>query len=224
MVRNKGELVAAANAWMGEATRDIAQKMGQFMNATGLTAADIAGLLDADVQMINGILNKTCDIPMSLFAKILISTGHAVQIVPEKELEQAMRRGRGKMPQRNGEWNAPNIERDARGRFVPRGGASVPREDLPSRGGFVPPMPSMPEGGFVEGYPMPNMEQAFGMVPQQANQETAAPHEGEVRRVANANPNNAGANDAAINALFEAVQSNPQLAGLFGAVLDKLNQ
>lgn len=221
MVRNKTELVSAAQEWTNIAKRDIQKKLMQFMRITNLPVERVASLLDVDINTVNRMIEGTLDIPMSLFAKILISTGHAIQIVPEVELAKAQCKCHQNAIQHRGP------ARGADGRFVSRGQMPIPNGyPMPPRGEF-PPFGAMPEGypmppqGNFDGFNMPAPEEVFGNgnVPPMVNptQQVNAP-------VQEAPTTQAPNNDAAVEALFEAVRNNPQLAGMFGAVLDKLNQ
>lgn len=222
MVKNKTQLVEAANAWVGKAKADIANKTREFMARTNLTPERVAGLLDTDANTVYGMLNGTLDIPMSLFAKIIISTGHSLCIMPEGALRE-MQEGRG-MRQSRQNRRQP---RDPNGRFV-----RAEQTQMPPMGYPMPPMPNgypmpngmnmPPFGGYQmppqqNGYPMPAPEAVFGDAPEPMEVE-------EEHNVQADAPNPQASKDDAINALVDAVRANPALAEMFGAVLDKFGQ
>lgn len=162
MVRNKQQLLQAFGQWMNVANQDMVRHLTHFMQKTNVNVNTLAEMLDENPASINAALQgNVASVPLSLFAKILIATGHVIAIMPE-----------GQVP--NGGANAPRMPRmprDARGRFMspnngsmpnPWGGAPCPPQP---QGGMMPPMGSAPfNGGEFVGGAMP-MNGGFPMPP-----------------------------------------------------------
>ena len=150
MVRNKRELIDAASAWLSVAQDDIRKHANAFIEKANINEEMLADILDTDIETIENMLNGTADLPMSVFAKILIATNHAIIITPVEALPpmpngRGMNRGRME-PQRpfDGETTeTPRRQpmRDHRGRFVSQRDAEARMREMP-----IPPF----------GYPMPN--------------------------------------------------------------------
>lgn len=163
MVKNKGELVAAADEWLGIAREDISNQMRAFMTSTGATIEQVADILDCDVEMVAGMLNGTINIDLATFAKLLIATGNVIVITPESQMG-----GQGMMP-----GGMPPMQ---------RGGHMRPttRRQMPPRGAngrFTRPTPPAGMGGYNMGLPPTGAPQmpprgaaapfGYGMPPQQ---------------------------------------------------------
>lgn len=144
MVRNKAQLVEAANAWLQVARKDIARQARAFMHNARINEATLANILDTNVPTIQRMLNADGDISLSLFAKMLIATNNVIIITPADA-----RPPMGGMPMpgmpipmdtptprrrpqpRQEEEATPMPARDARGRFIPRAQQQpVPHEDI----------------------------------------------------------------------------------------------
>ncbi len=223
MVRNKAELISVSNQWIATAKEEIRKHAAAFMQRTGASLEDFASILDIDVNMANAILNGHADIPLSVFAKILVGTGHIIVITPEAQMPRM-----GAVPQRRGSRRVPQQPaRDAQGRFTRRG---MPMP--PMNGGY--PMPQgmpMPMGAPYGGYPIPNpngqmpspeevfenaMPQGFDMQPTPQMPMPMEPVEEETAVDAVAPE----ANDDELTALAHALLQNPEIANLLKGLLN----
>lgn len=240
MVRNKRELINAFVQWMNAASQDVTRHLNDFMQRANVDSATLANMLDESQATIDAALQgNVATLPLSLFAKILIATGHVIAIMPEDQ----MHRGgmavpmRGSMPTPPRENNRPM--RDARGRFVsPTRGCEMPHCDM--TGGNMP-FPHEVVGGPMEGYPMPNPngqlpspQEIAEMARAQAEQDAARnrrntmafnddiplypneiPDEEEVM------PDRAipTTTEDPINQLANALRNNPEIANLLGSIL-----
>ena len=150
MINSKRQLIEVSNEWLNVARNDVRKHMMGFMRHFNMNAEQVADALDADVDLINGIINGTCEIPMSLFAKILIATGHIITIAPVQAMQNMARPMPTPTPRTCGRRPMPQPMRDARGRFAspnvqPRPfAAPLPPMDgpTPMMGGFPRPNPN----------------------------------------------------------------------------------
>lgn len=145
MIRNKEELLAASAEWARVAKDDIREKMIGFMEASRLNQAQLSDLLGMTMGEIEQVLQGNGEITLTTFAKLLIASGHVLEIKPL----EVSRLG-ANMPRMNGNTQP----RDSRGRFMPRNGRMTP----PPFNGMMPPM-----GEMIDGFPMPNDRN--GMMP-----------------------------------------------------------
>lgn len=98
MIQNKQELRQVAKDWMKQAKADLREKMVEFINHSGMSAAELANLLDVAENEVTAILNGNGDIRLSTFAKILIATDHVIAIQPVQMAMPMM----GQRPMRGG--------------------------------------------------------------------------------------------------------------------------
>ena len=86
-MRNVEEL---AYNWLAQALEDISGKVNEFCRETNGTPKDIAGILNIPIEELRGVLNKTSsNMSLLTFAKLLIATGHALDIKPLREAPMA---------------------------------------------------------------------------------------------------------------------------------------
>lgn len=161
MVRTKEELIAATNAWLEVAENDIRKHALAFMEATNIDVETLADILDVDVDLVEDILEGNADIPMSVFAKMLIATNHAIVLMPVEELakkaprmqgmptpqEETPTRNRPARPEASIGTRTPQ-PRDRFGRFVSTNNERQ-NSEMPRPMDFPNPSPNM-------GFPMPN--------------------------------------------------------------------
>ena len=82
-MRNVEEL---AYNWLAQALEDISGKVNEFCRETNGTPKDIADILNIPIEELRGVLNKTSsNMSLLTFAKLLIATGHALDIKPLRE-------------------------------------------------------------------------------------------------------------------------------------------
>lgn len=234
MVRNKEELVEAANAWLDVAQNDIRKHAIAFMESTGVDAETLADILDTDVEIVNGMIEGTCDIPMSVFAKILIATNNCIVIVPADEMprhggmtprgQRPMGGMRPQMPRVGGGFTSTATPRhteetrqrpsqparDARGRFIPRQQPNTERMPngfpMPNPNGQLPPPEEF----------MRNMPRTPWGFPTPTNNEPRMEEDAPTPRREDASPE-----DKLAKKLARALRDAPELANLFQRIIDE---
>ena len=89
MVKNKAELLQASNEWMVTAGKDLQKHLKAFIalvrrvRGVDLPIETVSRMFDENPRTIEAVLNgQIANVPMSLFAKLLIASNHAIQIVP----------------------------------------------------------------------------------------------------------------------------------------------
>ena len=173
---NTNLLRQSANAWAQQAKQDIAQKIREFLNESGISLPQMANDLGLDINELNNILNGGTP-SLITFATLMIASGLVMEIKPVEESGMPMQNGmpvpQGMpmpgMHQRPGRPARPNpsmfdnfqripVEEPAPMQHQPRG----------ANGRFQPwPKNSAPAARPVPGMrPMPGM---FGGQPQQDN-------------------------------------------------------
>jgi hypothetical protein len=81
---NSQILDQSANAWVQQAKQDIANKIREFLNESGISLPQMANDLGIDINELNNILNG--GIPsMMTFAKLMIASGMVIEIKPIEE-------------------------------------------------------------------------------------------------------------------------------------------
>lgn len=180
MIKNKSELLQAANAWMATAGRDLQKHLKSFVQLVStvrgvdLPIDTIARMFDEDPRTIEAILNgRVENVPMSLFAKLLIASNHAIQIIPVNQSPlPAMGRVAQHRCQRRGMQQACQAEHPQRPQPTPFGFMNPIGENLrpmgrvynPETNSFVPqpqrPQPA-PQNLSMDAtpYPMPSQDE-----------------------------------------------------------------
>lgn len=155
MVRNKTELLNAYNEWMGVAVQDLRKHIGAFMERTNADVNTLANILEEDPNVLQALLTgQATTIPMSLFGKLLIATGHVICIMPEGQMPQG---GHMRPPQQQMRPQRPNFGPHPMHMCPPMTppmgtmpyGLRHPED--PARQPMTPPM-----GAPFGGYPRPN--------------------------------------------------------------------
>ena len=83
---NRNLLHQSASAWVQQAKQDIANKIREFLNESGLSVAQMANDLGIDINELNNILNG--GIPsMQTFAILMIASGLVMEIKPVDEAD-----------------------------------------------------------------------------------------------------------------------------------------
>lgn len=225
MVRNKEELVEAANAWLEVAQNDIRKHAIAFMESTNIDTETLADILDVDVEVVEDMVDGVCDIPMSVFAKILIATNHAIMIAPVEALAKGgFGNGAPRMPmreevrrqprQRTTTETRPSQPRDRFGRFT----STATNHDTPTNERA----PRRPNG-----FPMPNPN---GQLPspeefmQQFENPFSMPNGEPIprREVTRANRDvETSEEDALAVKLARALRANPEMVNLLRSLTDE---
>lgn len=104
MIRNERELAQVANQFIAKAGNDLKAKVEGFLEDTGIDFTDLAEILGIECEEIEKILDgKVNTLHLETFAKLLIATNHAIQIIPVQETpirEYEPRHECGQRPQR----------------------------------------------------------------------------------------------------------------------------
>ena len=173
---NTNLLRQSANAWVQQAKQDIANKIREFLNESGISLPQMANDLGLDINELNNILNG--GVPsLQTFAVLMIAAGLVMEIKPVEETNMPMQNGmpvpQGPMPagmpmpgmrQRPVRQPAPNMFDDFRREPAPAP-APVQQQPRGANGQFkpwpkpapapIPPMPGhAPMPGFG-GHPQP---------------------------------------------------------------------
>lgn len=82
---NREKLQARASEWTRVAKNDIRTKINDFMRENDVTPRELAYLLAISDGELQQILNGNGELTLSTFVKILIASGHAVEIKPIEE-------------------------------------------------------------------------------------------------------------------------------------------
>jgi hypothetical protein len=91
---NKQLLHQSANAWVEQAKRDIASKIREFSNESGISLPQMANDLGIDINELNNILNG--GVPsMKTFAILMIASGIVMELKPVEESQFAPAMGGG---------------------------------------------------------------------------------------------------------------------------------
>ena len=173
-VRNKTQLLNAYNAWMGVAAEDLRRHLNAFAQKVNVPIETVAEMIDEDPRILVAISEgRQVNIPLSLFAKLLIATGHSIAIVPAEAMPQQAQAPMNPMSVRGGQPTIPQnqcqgtgLDDGIAGQCQRTGldhgfgGGRPARRPRPMRPN-MPPIGMTPMGGFAgmpQGmpYPMPN--------------------------------------------------------------------
>ena len=98
---NTNLLRQSATAWVQQAKQDIANKIREFLNESGISLPQMANDLGLDINELNNILNGGAPSLMT-FATLMIASGLVMEIKPVEETAMPMQNGmpipQGPMP------------------------------------------------------------------------------------------------------------------------------
>ena len=89
---NTNLLRQSANAWAQQAKQDIAQKIREFLNESGISLPQMANDLGLDINELNNILNGGTP-SLITFATLMIASGLVMEIKPVEESGMPMQNG-----------------------------------------------------------------------------------------------------------------------------------
>ena len=89
---NTNLLRQSANAWAQQAKQDIAQKIREFLNESGISLPQMANDLGLDINELNNILNGGTP-SLITFATLMIASGLVMEIKPVEESGLPMENG-----------------------------------------------------------------------------------------------------------------------------------
>lgn len=81
-MRNRQELLSAAAEMTNIARTDVSNKLRELMRETDATEREMAYVLDIPDTEMYELLHNNGDVSLSTFMKIMIATGHALEIKP----------------------------------------------------------------------------------------------------------------------------------------------
>ena len=98
---NTNLLRQSATAWVQQAKQDIANKIREFLNESGISLPQMANDLGLDINELNNILNGGSPSLMT-FATLMIASGLVMELKPVEETAMPMQNGmpipQGPMP------------------------------------------------------------------------------------------------------------------------------
>lgn len=85
MVKNLEELLVEATKWANDAKNELKKKVEDFIETTGSSEEELAGVLGISLGEMEQILHGNGEVTITTLSKLLVATNNAVEIKPVEE-------------------------------------------------------------------------------------------------------------------------------------------